>query len=150
MRVPVPVGWAVHVPDDGAVALALTAPPEPGAFAATVVVSTDDLPAGTALRDWQREVDRALPRLLHDAVLLDLEHVQLMGAPAVRRLLHHVTADGDAVTAEQWATVVPGRDTGVTVTVTVPTPVWADVGPSLRSVVAGIATSDVAAEGGVR
>lgn len=144
-RVPAPVGWTVHTPSVDGVALLLTAPADPGHFAANVVLATDDLPAGTSLRDWQRTVDLTLPRVLHDAVVLDLERVSVGARPGVRRLLHHVTEAGDAVTAEQWATVV--GDLGLTLTTTVPTLLWADDGVALRSVAEGLVIEGPTGEG---
>ena len=58
-----------------------------------------------------------LPQMLTDYLLLDLERCQVAGRPGGRRLAHHLTLDGVAVTMEQWFTTVDG--VGWTLTATV-------------------------------
>lgn len=140
IRMPLPTGWALTQPGVGNIVAVLAAPVPAGRFTPNVVVTAEPLPEGTGLREWQRGVDLLLPRSLHDYVLLDLEHVELAGRRAVRRLAHHVTEHGDAVVLEQWAAPFDGPAGPVGLTVSATTPALA---PAL-----GAALGDVA--GGVR
>lgn len=112
--VALPRGWSVtHRPAPGVVLVgAEVAHP---VFLANVVVTLSDL-AGMSLADWQETTDRALQRALASYRVLDLEH---WGAHGGRRLAHHSSAEGAALTMEQWFTCVGG--VGRTLTATVDT-----------------------------
>ena len=101
------------------------------------IVCTIAPTGGLAFRDWQRGVDDLLARTLDGWLLLDLETYELDGCPAVRRLGHHVTDQGIAVTLDQW--VVQQGDAGLTVTLTAATAGYdaiadlaASIGSSIR------------------
>lgn len=72
---------------------------------------------GLTFRDWQVATDELLPRMLDDSALIDLERCDLAGHVGGRRLAHHVTPDGTAVTMEQWFTLVDGVGWSFTATV---------------------------------
>lgn len=108
-RVPVPAGWCIA--DDSELADARVATEAPvsddGGFLANLVLTAADDQAGS-FRDWQVATDQLLPEMLHDFLLIDLERRDVAGHPGGRRLAHHVTPDGTAVTMEQWFTLVDG------------------------------------------
>ena len=116
-RMSVPEGWEVLVADDSDTVVALE-PAAEGAdgFRANLVLSVvgND---GMSFRDWQTATDETLPAMLQDYLLLDLEKRRVAGLPGGRRLAHHVSPDGVALTMEQWFTVVDG--VGFTLTATV-------------------------------
>ena len=87
-------------------------------FRANVVLTCDDL-GGLTFRDWQVASDEVLPTMLQDYLLVDLERLEIDGAPGGRRLAHHVDGTGRALTMEQW--FVAGAGFGWTVTATVET-----------------------------
>ncbi len=87
-----------------------------GGFGSNLVLSSADN-ADLSFRDWQVTTDQLLPRMLTDYLLLDLERCLVAGRPGGRRLAHHLTPDGVAVTMEQWFTAVDG--VGWTLTATV-------------------------------
>jgi hypothetical protein len=116
-RLPLPADWNV-LPDPApgtAVAVEPASSADDG-FATNLVLSADDN-TGLSFRDWQVATDELLPRMLTDYLLLDLERCDVAGQPGGRRLAHHVTPDGAAVTMEQWFTSVSG--VGWTLTATV-------------------------------
>jgi len=122
----VPDGWEVVVePEEGVTMTALEPPrreSEEGgpsaAFRANLVLTTVST-GGLGFRDWQKGTDELLPRVLDQYLLLDLERRAVGGHEGGRRLAHHVSPDGVALTMEQWFALVGG--TGYTVTATVDT-----------------------------
>lgn len=108
-RVPVPAGWCIA--DDSELADTRVATEasvsDDGGFLANLVLTAADDQAGS-FRDWQVTTDQLLPEMLHDFLLIDLERRDVAGHPGGRRLAHHVTPDGTAVTMEQWFTLVDG------------------------------------------
>ncbi len=126
-RMSVPEGWEILVAEDSDTVVAL----EPAAdgddgFRANLVLSVvgND---GMSFRDWQTATDETLPAMLQDYLLLDLEKRPVAGLPGGRRLAHHVSPEGVALTMEQWFTVVDG--VGFTLTATVDSwryDLWAD------------------------
>jgi hypothetical protein len=122
VRLTVPDAWHTELGSADGVPIVAIAPAAPGAFRANATVTVGAVPPGMSFRDWQSGTDAILPRTLTEYLLLDLEHVEVGGREAVRRLAHHV-ADGVPVTMEQWAVLAAGL--GVTLTVTAATPDWA-------------------------
>lgn len=111
-----PPGWEVAWrPTDG-VALVALEPELVSPLRANLVVTLSDVPMSFA--EWQKGTDVLLPRTLEQYDLIDLQRLELAGAPAGRRLAHH-TVDGNAATMEQWSILQDGR--GYTLTFTVPT-----------------------------
>ena len=116
-RMSVPDGWEVLSADDSDTVVALEPAVEGDeAFRANLVLSVVDND-GMSFRDWQTATDEVLPGLLEDYLLLDLEKRPVAGLAGGRRLAHHVSPDGVALTMEQWFTVVDG--VGFTLTATV-------------------------------
>lgn len=116
-----PEGWEVSAtppPGTAWAALEPADPERPEGFRANLVLTVDET-RGLSFRDWQVGTEELLPRLLHDYLLVDLEHVAVDGAPGGRRLAHHAAASGEALTMEQWFTLSEG--TGITLTATVET-----------------------------
>lgn len=116
-RMSVPEEWEVLTAEDSDTVIAL----EPSAvgdevFRANLVLSVvgND---GMSFRDWQTATDEVLPAMLQDYLLLDLEKRPVAGLAGGRRLAHHVSPEGVALTMEQWFTVVDG--VGFTLTATV-------------------------------
>ncbi len=93
-------------------------PDAPGRFLANLVV-TEVSTGGLGFRDWQVGTDELLPRVLDDYLLVDLERLDVDGRPGGRRLAHHAGPNGEALTMEQWFTLVDG--VGHTLTATVET-----------------------------
>jgi len=115
----VPADWETTLDGAPGIPVAAMAPPTPTPFRTNVVVTVGDVPAAMTSREWQAGTDLLLTESLEQYQLLDLEHVTVAGLEAVRRLAHHVTDEGIAVTMQQWAVLVEGH--GVTLTATVPT-----------------------------
>jgi hypothetical protein len=90
----------------------------PDRFRANVVLTATPV-AGLSFRDWQAGTDELLPRTLDDYLPVDLEKLDVAGRPGGRRLAHHASPDGRALTMEQWFTLVD--DVGHTLTATVET-----------------------------
>lgn len=139
VALPLPEEWeTLDTPPEGT-ALVAVEPAEGDRFRTNVVVTLDDV-GPMSLRDWQAGNDRLLPNALRDYVLIDLELLPVDGHDGVRRLAHHtveaVTGGPQAVTMEQWATVVDG--TGYTVTVSAATLRHPELHDELRRVAAGV------------
>lgn len=116
-RVLLPTGWEeLADPAPGTAVAVEPAQASAGGFGSNLVLSGADND-GLSFRDWQMTTDQLLPRMLTDYLLLDLERCQVAGRPGGRRLAHHITPDGVAVTMEQWFTTVDG--VGWTLTATV-------------------------------
>jgi hypothetical protein len=115
-RVPLPAGWREL--DDAAhgTAVAVESDGSEGGFRSNLVLSWAEN-ADLSFRDWQVATDQMLPRMLTDYLLLDLERRQIAGRPGGRRLAHHVSPDGVAVTMEQWFTAADGIGWTLTATV---------------------------------
>ena len=116
-RMSVPEEWEVLTSEDSDTVVALE-PSAPGdeVFRANLVLSVVDN-GGLGFRDWQTATDEVLPAMLQDYLLLDLEKRPVAGLAGGRRLAHHVSPEGVALTMEQWFTVVDG--VGFTLTATV-------------------------------
>lgn len=113
--VPLPDGWEI-LPDAAPGTVVAVEPTGSGGFRSNLVLSAADN-GDLSFRDWQVSTDRMLPQMLTDYLLLDLERCQVAGRPGGRRLAHHVSPEGVAVTMEQWFTAVEG--VGWTLTATV-------------------------------
>lgn len=139
--IPLPEDWVSVEPPPGALLVALE-PSDGERFRANVVVTRDDV-GEMGLHDWQAGTDRLLPGSLQDYLLIDLELLEVAGRAGVRRLAHHTASTAalgpQAVTMEQWATLVDG--TGWTVTLTVPTLRYPALREGLRAVPAGLTIS---------
>lgn len=133
-RLPLPALWLKQAAGEGVPFVAVDQRDDLP-FRSSIVLAVEDLPEGTDLRTWQIGVDQVLPAVLKHYLLLDLEAVTVDGAPAVRRLAHHVAEEGQAVTVEQWATVSAGR--GFTLTATCSTLVFDDLADSFAQVAEG-------------
>ncbi len=119
VSVSVPLGWEVRQDLHPDVALLAVEPPrEAGGFRANIVLTVGDT-GGLSFRDWQSGTDEILPRTLADYLLVDLEKLPAGDRPGGRRLAHHATPDGVAVTMEQWFT--QAGNLGYTLTATVDT-----------------------------
>lgn len=116
----VPAGWEVHDrPAEGALLVVREpAGDDPPAFRANLVVTAVPV-GGLSFRDWQAGSDEILARALDDYLLVDLERLSVGGGPGGRRLAHHAGPRGEALTMEQWVTLVDG--VGHTLTATVAT-----------------------------
>lgn len=113
----VPDDWDTHVPP-GTEALVAVAPERPdGGFRPNLVLTVTDN-EGWTFAQWQRSTEAELPMALQDYLLLDQQRLEIAGQPAGRRLAHHTTPDGTAVTMEQWFVAIGDR--GHTLTMTVP------------------------------
>lgn len=116
-RMSVPEEWEVLTGEDSDTVIALEPQAEGDAdFRANLVLSVVDND-GMSFRDWQTATDEVLPAMLQDYLLLDLEKRSVAGSAGGRRLAHHVSPGGVALTMEQWFTVVDG--VGFTLTATV-------------------------------
>ncbi len=93
-------------------------PGTPDPFLANLVL-TEVSSGGLDFRDWQAGTDELLPRVLDDYLLVDLERLEVGGRPGGRRLAHHAGPNGEALTMEQWFTLVDGI--GHTLTATIDT-----------------------------
>lgn len=126
-RMSVPDGWEVLSAQDSDTVVALEPATEAEeAFRANLVLSVVDND-GMSFRDWQTATDEVLPEMLQDYLLLDLEKRPVAGLAGGRRLAHHLSPEGVALTMEQWFTVVDG--VGFTLTATVDSwryDAWAD------------------------
>jgi hypothetical protein len=116
-----PEGWEVLADPPEGVAWAAREPADPAApdrFRANLVLTV--VPAGgLGFRDWQTGTEELLPRVLDDYLVVDLERIEVQGSPGGRRLAHHAGPAGEALTMEQWFTLVDG--VGHTLTATVET-----------------------------
>ena len=117
----IPAGWELLKDESGQSALIAREPGDttrPEGFRANIVVTATAL-GGLGFRDWQSGTDELLPRVLDDYLLVDLEKLTIAGGPAGRRLAHHASPAGEALTMEQWFTAA--ADVGYTLTATVET-----------------------------
>lgn len=146
-----PPGWEVH--DRPAVGARLVlvepaGPPSPSGssgFRANLVVTA--VPAGgLSFRDWQAGSDEILARALDDYLLIDLERLEVAGRPGGRRLAHHAGPRGEALTMEQWFTLV--GDVGHTLTATVDTARYDELADLLATTAAGWRPGPATAPGG--
>lgn len=116
-RVPLPPGWREQADVAPGTAVGVeSAKTAAGGFASNLVLTGADN-RDVSFRDWQVATDQMLPRMLTDYLLLDLERCEVAGHPGGRRLAHHLTPDGVAVTMEQWFADADG--VGWTLTATV-------------------------------
>lgn len=119
--VTLPSGWEPIEDSSGQTVLVAREPLDPAwpeRFHATIVVTA--VPGnGIGFRDWQQGTEELLPRVLDDYLLVDLERLAVDGHPGGRRLAHHASPDGRALTMEQWFTIVD--DAGHTLTATIET-----------------------------
>lgn len=145
VAVGLPLDWTVRVDPAPGIAVLGIAPATTTPFRTNAAVTIGEVPSDMSFRAWQAGTDQILPTSLAQYQLFDLEHVAVDGLPAVRRLAHHVTAEGVPVTMQQWAVLVPGPSSGrgVTLTVTVAT---ADF-PAVAGVVDAIGASLTVDEG---
>lgn len=134
----VPDGWEVlteGLPEGTTLIAREPAEPRaPDRFRANLVV-TEVSTGGLGFRDWQVGTDELLPRILDDYVLVDLERLEIDGRPAGRRLAHHAGPAGEALTMEQWFTLVEGI--GHTLTATVETWRYDELADACAQVAAG-------------
>ena len=117
----VPAGWEVVADSSGQTALVAREPADPARpdrFRANLVATAVPV-GGLSFRDWQAGTDELLPRVLDDYLLVDLQKAFLDDRPAGRRLAHHAGPGGEALTMEQWFTLVDG--VGHTLTATIET-----------------------------
>lgn len=101
---PLPDGWE-RAEDTPGVALVAVEPERDGRFRSNVVVTIEQLPPGTTLQAWEEGGDALLPRMLDRYLRLDDDRVGLGEHQARRTLAHHTTAEGHAVTMQQWTLV---------------------------------------------
>ncbi len=120
--VPLPGDWE-RTEDYQGIALIAIEPERGPWFRANAVVTVEPVPPERDLDRWQGHAGDVLARTLTGFMLIDLEHVDLAGRSAIRRLAHHETEAG-AVTMEQWALVE--QATGYTLTTSVGTLEYAD------------------------
>ncbi len=119
-----PTGWDVLTDLPEGLTWAAREPRPDGAsgtsdrFLANLVL-TEVSTGGLGFRDWQAGTDELLPRALDDYLVVDLEKLEIDGRPGGRRLAHHAGPNGEALTMEQWFTLVDGI--GHTLTATVET-----------------------------
>ena len=116
-----PVGWEVLDDPTGETVLVAREPADearPDRFRANLVVTAVTV-GGMSFRDWQAGTDELLPRVLADYLPVDLEKVDLGSHPGGRRLAHHASPNGEALTMEQWFVLVD--DVGHTLTATTET-----------------------------
>ena len=140
-EVTLPDGWEI-LPDQPPGTAAAREPVADEGFRANLVLTRADN-AEIDFRDWQVATDELLPRMLNDYLLLDLERCEVAGRPGGRRLAHHVTPDGVAVTMEQWFTSADG--VGHTLTATIDSWRYDAVAAAWASVAAGLRLVDGAA-----
>ncbi|MCD4534077.1 hypothetical protein LRP67_08300 [Nocardioides sp. cx-169] len=115
----VPGGWEILAdPPESTVVVARGTALPPEGFRPNLVVTAQDT-GGMGFRDWQAGTDELLPRILDGYLLVDLERLEIAGRPGGRRLAHHTGPRGEALTMEQWFTLVDG--VGHTLTATVET-----------------------------
>jgi hypothetical protein len=103
------MAWVAREPAD---------PAAPDRFRANLVLTVLST-GGLDFRDWQAGTEELLPRVLDDYLLVDLERIEVQGASGGRRLAHHTGPSGEALTMEQWFTLLDGI--GHTLTATVET-----------------------------
>lgn len=116
-----PAGWEVLDDPTGETVLVAREPADserPDRFLANLVVTAVPV-GGLDFRNWQAGTDELLPRVLADYLPVDLEKIDVGGRPGGRRLAHHASPDGAALTMEQWFVLVD--DVGHTLTATVET-----------------------------
>ncbi len=116
-----PVGWEVLDDPTGETVLVAREPADearPDRFRANLVVTAVTV-GGMSFRDWQAGTDELLPRVLADYLPVDLEKVDVGSHPGGRRLAHHASPNGEALTMEQWFVLVD--DVGHTLTATTET-----------------------------
>ena len=114
----VPPGWEILEDPPETTLLVARGPARQEAFRPNLVVTAQDT-GGLDFRDWQAGTDELLPRILDAYLLVDLERLEIDGHPGGRRLAHHTGPAGEALTMEQWFTLVDG--VGHTLTATVET-----------------------------
>jgi hypothetical protein len=131
----VPEGWETSV-NAGSDALVTMEPATSLAPFRTNMVLTVVDNGGLSFRDWQVATDEMLPRMLADYLLLDLEKMTVWGHPGGRRLAHHISPDGVAVTSEQWFTAVGSR--GYTLTATTETSRYDEMADDLANLALGV------------
>lgn len=125
-EIDLPQGWDVVTdPIEGTVLVAA----EPGGTFRANLVLTRVPCGGLSLGDWQAGTDVVLGRSLDRYLVIDLELLEVAGHPGGRRLAHHVSPDGQALTMEQWFTRVD--DVGHTLTATVPTDRYLELGEAV-------------------
>ncbi len=98
--------------------------PGPDEIAPTLVVSREQVPAGTDLAAWNRASVEKLRTLLHSYHLLDELPDQVGGQPAVARLGVYAL-DGRSLSLLQWATL--NQEVGTTIAATCPTRRYAEL-----------------------
>ena len=140
-----PPGWEVHDRPAAGARLVVVEPAGPALFRANLVVTA--VPAGgLSFRDWQAGSDEILARALDDYLLIDLERLEVDGRPGGRRLAHHAGPGGEALTMEQWFTLVD--DVGHTLTATVDTARYDELADLLATTAAGWRPGPATAPGG--
>ncbi|WP_250445793.1 DUF1795 domain-containing protein [Actinotalea sp. C106] len=112
----VPPGWEVVEAPSPGVALVVVEPQDGTEFRSNLVLTVGELPPTMTFRDWQAGNDELLGSSLQEYLLVDLEHTEVGGLPAVRRLAHHTAPPDLPVTLQQWAVLVDGQ--GVTLSAT--------------------------------
>ena len=116
-----PPGWEILDDPTGETVLVALEPADearPDRFRANLVVTAVTV-GGMGFRDWQAGTDELLPRVLADYLPVDLEKVDVHGSPGGRRLAHHASPAGEALTMEQWFVLID--DVGHTLTATTET-----------------------------
>lgn len=140
-----PADWQrTEDPEPGVALIAIE--PDSAGLRTNVVLTVEHL-GELSFRDWQLGTDQLLPRVLDELVLLDLERLDVDGHPGVRRLAHHTTADGEAATLEQWATLI--GHAGVTLSATVATLRYDVMADDLAEIAATLRLSGLAEMEGV-
>jgi hypothetical protein len=99
---PLPEGWE-RVDDTPGVALVAVQPERGGWFRANVVVTIEQLAAGTTFAEWTEAADEPVREALHRYMRIDDEMFEVDRRAVRRTLAHHTTEDNHAVTMEQWA-----------------------------------------------
>jgi hypothetical protein len=121
-----PVGWDVLADSQLGAALVVLEPDRGGDYRSSIVVTVEELAAGTELSGWQDDAMAVMPSVLEDFFLIDQQTVHMDGHEVLHRVAHHVAdpprLGATAVTMGQWATVSAGL--GFTVTATAGTADW--------------------------
>lgn len=131
LRFSAPADWEVDNDTAAPVASIVLEPSDGQPFRASMVLTLDELPADLDFNGWQKGVEIMLAQQPNDWLLIDLERVQVAGAPGARRLGTFAAPTGLSVTSEQWMTIVGGR--GVTLTATSATMLYPFYGPLLQA-----------------
>lgn len=140
-----PPGWEVHDRPAAGARLVVVEPAGPAPFRANLVVTAVPV-GGLSFRDWQAGSDEILARALDDYLLIDLERLELAGRPGGRRLAHHAGPGGEALTMEQWFTLVD--DVGHTLTATVDTGRYDELADLFATAAAGWRPASTGSAGG--